>query len=210
MLELIDVNKTFENKAVLSGFNMTLGAGEKVLLKGPSGAGKSTIFNLILAFLKPDSGELYWEGKAYSTLDKLELRRSISWTPQGVKLFNSGTSIDNINSIFQFKRNKAVRPEFKKIITIAERLSLSEELLNKEYLTLSGGESQRVSILISILLNRKLILMDEPTSALDPQTADSVMNTLLDTNSSVLCISHSADFDARFDRIVQLEKASEK
>ncbi len=204
MLEFRNVSLIYDSKTIFSRLNFKIHSGEKILLKGPSGSGKSSILDLIMGFISPNEGELFWKLASYSQLQIQTIRRDLAWVPQNLKLFSSGSTISGIQSIFDNKLNKSNQPEISKIYTLAKELNLAEEQLRNDYTSLSGGESQRIAIICSLLLNRELSLMDEPTSALDNTTAQKAMKLILNNTKTLLCISHSSEFDNLFDWIIYI------
>lgn len=204
IIKFDSVSLQYGDKAVFSDLSFELEANSKVLLKGKSGSGKSSIFNLIMGFLPPNSGKLLYNDKQYFSIQ--EIRQHIAWIPQEINLFPEETVYNGIFDLFDNKRMLSHKPTKSEIDSIAGELLLEKRLLEGQFKLLSGGEKQRVGVLIALLMNRDLTLADEPTSALDPTIAEAVMSSLLKHTKTLLCISHSSDFDALFDNVIHLEE----
>lgn len=205
MLEFKNIEIKFENKVLFQELNFTINSGDKVLLKGKSGIGKSTIFNLILGFMYPNQGVLYWNNQKYSPKIIKEVRNNTSWLPQNTNMFSNITTADMIKSLFKSKINTDKAPNDSEIIRYAEKYSLSTtDIYDKAINTLSGGENQRVFIIASLFLKRKLTLMDEPTSALDENISNIIMEDIISCTDTLILISHNSKYDAMFNKIIQL------
>ncbi|AXX91586.1 peptide ABC transporter ATP-binding protein [Malaciobacter molluscorum LMG 25693] len=171
-------NLTFaydKNKPIFQDFNLELKKGELVCIVGESGKGKSTLFELICNNLKPSKGEI-----------KAQKLSCIYQDPYSS--FHPSFSI--INQIKDVIHDKEYF--YKNINIFIKELNLSNELLEKKPHKLSGGQLQRCSILRSLLMNPKLLLVDEATSALDNVIALEVMKLLLKylDKCAILLITH--------------------
>lgn len=189
LIQFKDINLSFKDKVVFENFNMEIMKGEKILFRAPSGKGKSTLFKLLLGFVKPDGGEIVFNG---STLDKnnLELfRRNISYVSQDVDLRNL-RAWDLIVEIFDFKQNRHIKVSQDETLRLMEYFNLSQDILEKEIIQLSGGERQRLGLIICILLNRQVWLLDEITAGLDKDMKEKVVDYVLKQNKTILIISH--------------------
>ncbi len=171
-------------------------AGETLILAGPSGAGKSTVMELLLGFVRPDSGRVTLNGADMTTLVPQALARLTAWIGQRPVLF-AGSLADNI----RFARPDATEAEVAEAARAA-RLDAVAALLPDGLATqigeggfgLSGGQAQRVAIARAFLKNAPLLLLDEPTAHLDPATEAEVLDSLrrLTIGRTVILASHSA------------------
>jgi ATP-binding cassette, subfamily B, bacterial len=194
---------------VLDGISFAVERGEKVAIVGPSGAGKSTIFNLILRFYDPASGQVRFDGIPLPEIDLLALRRHIAVVPQEVVVF--ATSVrENI----RFGRPQASDAEVVRAAEAALALEFIDRLprgfdstIAERGTTLSGGQRQRIAIARAILRNAPLLLLDEATSSLDAESETLIKTALerLMADRSTLVIAHRLATVLSCDRILVME-----
>lgn len=157
------------NKPILNNFSLKVKPGETIALVGESGAGKSTVLNMLIGFLKPDSGAVVLDGEDMRNLDLRSFRRHLAVVPQETILF-SGTVRENIT----YGSADVTDKELWKVLKAANLDEIVKNLphgldtnLGEHGGCLSGGQRQRISIARSLLRNPDIILWDEATSALD-------------------------------------------
>ena len=157
------------NKPILNNFSLKVKPGETIALVGESGAGKSTVLNMLIGFLKPDSGAVVLDGEDMRNLDLRSFRRHLAVVPQETILF-SGTVRENIT----YGSADVTDKELWKVLKAANLDEVVKNLphgldtnLGEHGGCLSGGQRQRISIARSLLRNPDIILWDEATSALD-------------------------------------------
>lgn len=157
------------NKPILKNFSLKVKPGETIALVGESGAGKSTVLNMLIGFLKPDSGAVVLDGEDMRNLDLRSFRRHLAVVPQETILF-SGTVRENIT----YGSADVTDKELWKVLKAANLDEVVKNLphgldtnLGEHGGCLSGGQRQRISIARSLLRNPDIILWDEATSALD-------------------------------------------
>ncbi len=203
MIEFKNIFKTFDKRLILNDLSFMLNKGEKLLVKGKSGLGKSTIFNLLLRFEMPDSGEILINSININDYPSAKLRKMFSWLPQKLNSLGDGTILELLTTaLLEERNNYSLEIE---LVIYFEKLSLDSSLLKASFSELSGGELQRMGIIAAKLLGREVILLDEPTAALDKETAEAAMELLLDGEASIICISHSSEFDSKFDIVINLK-----
>ena len=194
----------------LNGFSFDVNPGEAIALVGPSGAGKSTVFQLLLRFFAPQSGQILFDGVDIADLDPEDLRRNIALVAQDPAIF-SGTIADNI----RYGRPDATDEEVRSAAEAAaasefiERLPNSyEALVGERGTTLSGGQRQRIAIARAILRNAPLLLLDEATSALDAENEQLVQTGLnnLMAGRTTIVIAHRLATIQRLKRIVVMDQ----
>ena len=193
-----DVRLTWDKARgpALDGLSFRVPAGETLILAGPSGAGKSTVIEILLGFVRPDSGRVTLNGADIAELVPAALSRLTAWIGQRPVLF-AGSIRDNI----RFARPEATEAEIEEAARAA-RVSEFAALLPAGLDTavgeggfgLSGGQAQRVAIARAFLRNAPLLLLDEPTAHLDPATEADVLDSLrrLAIGRTVILASHSA------------------
>ena len=196
--------------AVLDGLSFRVPAGETTVLVGPSGAGKSTVIELLLGFVRPDSGRVTLNGADIGTIVPSALARMTAWIGQRPVLF-AGSIRDNI----RFGREDATDREVEDAAQAAGIGSFAAALpegldtpIGEGGYGLSGGQAQRVAIARAFVRNAPLLLLDEPTAHLDPATEADVLDSLrrLALGRTVILASHSAAAHAFGGRTLELSE----
>ncbi len=198
-----------DNHPALNQFTLNINAGETVALVGPSGAGKSTVFNLLLRFYDPASGELTLDDIALSRIALSDLRKRIAIVSQEPTLFATSV-LENIRygdpdadeAAIYAAAEAAFATEF--IEKLPDRY---ETVLGERGARLSGGQKQRIAIARAVLRDPELLLLDEATSALDTQSELAVQKALqgLMQNRTTLVIAHRLSTVVHAERIVVME-----
>ena len=184
IIELRRVTKSFGAQRVLDDVDLKVEHGATTVIIGRSGTGKSVMLKHIVGLLRPDKGEVYFEGKRVDRLSERELvpiRRKISFVFQLNALFDSMSVLENV--AFPMLESSTAGMPRKKIIELArQRLDLVglAGLEAKRPADLSGGEKKRVALARAIAMEPapQVILYDEPTAGLDPPRAD-LINRLI-------------------------------
>lgn len=194
MIEFKNVSKKFQDSYVLKNFNLKIEEGSKTLIYGKSGIGKTTIIRLLLGFIKPDEGEIYYNNQRLNSKNIWELRRITAYIGQNIEIAN-GTVLEIIKSILKLKVNENIFFDQQKLIELFNFFELDKTVFEKEYESLSGGEKQRVLIATFIFLNKKIYLLDEVTSSLDREMKLKVINYFLDKKEwTIISISHDQEW----------------
>src|SRR6478672_2126888 len=165
---------------ILKGAELAVWPGQSVALVAPSGAGKSTLLHIAGLLEYPDSGEVYIDKAATSTLSdgqRTRLRRTeIGFVYQFHHLLPEFTAIENV-MLPQMIRGLSRKEARQRATELLSYLGLKDRLPHRPA-ELSGGEQQRVAIARAVANAPRLLLADEPTGNLDPQTASQVFSTL--------------------------------
>ena len=172
MIEIKNLKKSFEDKEVLKGVNLTILDGEDIAILGKSGEGKSVFLKHIIGLLKPDEGDIIVDGVDITKLSKTELykiRRKFSYVFQGAALFDSLTVYDNIALPLRERgvREEEIREKVREALYLVD-LEGTEDLYPAE---LSGGMKKRVGFARAIVSKPRYLLYDEPTTGLDVLTS---------------------------------------
>jgi ATP-binding cassette subfamily B protein len=180
-----------------------------VALVGPSGAGKSTVFQLLMRFYDPQSGQIELDGTPIDKLSLHSLRERIGIVPQDSTIFST-SALENI----RYGRPEATDAEVIEAAKAAHAHDFLQKLpegyetyLGERGVRLSGGQRQRISIARAILKNAPLLLLDEATSALDTESERAVQAALEEAmkDRTTLVIAHRLSTVVNADRIVVLE-----
>lgn len=197
MLEVKNINKSFNDKKVLKNISFLVNDGDRLAIIGPSGCGKSTCLRCLNMLEVPDSGEIIFLGtKLMHNKNLSDARRHIGMVFQSFNLFDNLTVLENII----LAPNKLKIMDIKKCIKEAKELLKRFNLIDKidNYpKELSGGEKQRVAIIRTLIMKPKIILFDEPTSALDPEMVlevEEVIKAIADDGMTMIIVSHEMKF----------------
>lgn len=177
VIEINNLHKSFENKKVLRGVNLTIESGETIVIIGRSGCGKSVLIKHIVGLLKPDEGYVKVEDKIVNELslkELYELRRKFGFLFQGAALFDSMTVEENVALPLIESFNHYSLKEVRKIVEEKLELVGLSGVLNLKPAELSGGMKKRVGLARALVTNPSYILYDEPTTGLDPIMSDSI------------------------------------
>ena len=165
MLCLTNITKKYKEKLALDDVSLELAPGIYGLL-GPNGAGKSTLMNIVTGNLKPDGGQVLWDGKEIKSLGA-QYRSIIGYAPQQQGLYDAFTGKRFLAYMATLKGiSKKEMPE--EIARVLSYVNMPEAA-NRPIGTYSGGMKQRILIAQAILGDPKLIVLDEPTAGLDPK-----------------------------------------
>ncbi len=180
LVELHGIHKSFGPLTVLEGVDLAFERGKTTVVLGPSGTGKSVMLKHIVGLLRPDAGQVFFDGRRIDTLGEAEfvpLRKRIGFLFQMGALFDSMTVGENV--AFPLAQhtdlNESQRED--KAELLLRQVGLPE-VQHKMPGELSGGQRKRVALARAVALEPDLILYDEPTTGLDPIRAD-VINELI-------------------------------
>ncbi|MGN0152349.1 MAG: ABC transporter ATP-binding protein [Wujia sp.] len=165
-----------EDFYALKGVNMEIADGRLTILKGRSGSGKTTLLNVLSTLDAPTSGEIYFDGHAYSSLterDKEQLRRQeIGFVFQSVALIPIMNAYENVD--FALRLTGDIEDKDARIKRALGMVGMKDRMLHMPA-QMSGGEQQRVAIARAVVHRPKVVFADEPTGALDTETGIRVM-----------------------------------
>lgn len=170
MIEIESLSRKWKNFS-LDNLSLKIKSGEYFVILGPTGAGKTLFLELIAGFHSPDSGRILIEGRDVTDLPPE--KHDLVFVYQDYSLFPHMNVKKNIEFGMRMKKIKSQE----KLLEVAEDLGISN-LLDRNPLTLSGGEKQRVAIARALVTDPKILLLDEPLSALDPRTQESARELL--------------------------------
>lgn len=195
----------------LEQVSVELKAGKVIAIKGPSGAGKSTLVDLLPALIRPDRGEIYYDGAPLGSFNKHALRELISYAAQEAFLF-SGTVKDNIRISRPDADGAAIEAACKAAYAHEFILNLPggyDSDLGEAGGKLSGGQKQRLALARCFLREASILILDEPTSALDPESEKMVRLAIRDYADShgalVLVIAHRDTTVENADEVIEMK-----
>ena len=185
-----NVHIQFKDTALLHNLTFRVSRGDKILLYGESGIGKTTIFRLLLGFEPLQKGTISFNDRPLTAPVIWDMRHRIAYVSQDLDI-GSGEVLTMLRRVLSFKANQHVDLQDSKLQKLLDLLRLSNRILKDEYETISGGEKQRIAILIALLLKRDIFLLDEITSSLDTDLKNTVIQYFTQNKEwTVLTISH--------------------
>ena len=187
LVEIRDVNFSYDGRPILKGINMTLPKGKVIAVMGGSGCGKTTLFRIIGGALKPTKGHVKIDGQVIHDLDQqglYEMRRKMGVLFQFGALFTDMSVFDNV--AFQMREHTDLPEEIIHDLVMmklnAVGLRATHGLMPAE---LSGGMARRVALARTVALDPMLILYDEPFAGLDPISLSVVGNLIRKLNDAL-------------------------
>jgi ABC-2 type transport system ATP-binding protein len=183
-LRLDAVTISFAGRATVNMLSLHLEPGEVYALLGPNGAGKTTTLNMILGFLKPDSGAIFVDG-VDAVADPTLARSRIAYLPETVMLHPTLTAWENLE---YFALLAGRRIDRKTANTLLSEAGLQAEAHDRRAGGFSKGMRQKVGVAIALAKDAKLLLLDEPTSGLDASAANDLSEVIRAASSRGLAV----------------------
>ena len=196
MIEVKQLNKSFNDHHVLQDINAKFYQGKVNIIIGQSGSGKTVLTKCMVGLFAPDSGTVEFDGRDFHSLsvnDKREVRKEIGMLFQGGALFDSMTVMENVMFPLAMFSDMGQAEREERASSVLERVNLDKagHLFPSE---LSGGMKKRVAIARAIAMRPKFLFCDEPNSGLDPKTGlviDQLIRELtLEFNITTIVITH--------------------
>lgn len=173
MIDVKNILKSFEEKEIIKGISTSFDPGKTNLIIGRSGSGKTVFMKILIGLLKPDSGQILYNGRNLPSMKKKELnnlRREMGMLFQGSALFDSMTVMENVIFPLTMFTKDSKKERERRACFCLERVNLSDAS-NLYPGEISGGMMKRAAIARAIALNPKYLFCDEPNSGLDPKTS---------------------------------------
>jgi ABC-type uncharacterized transport system ATPase subunit len=193
-LELRHITKQYPGVLANDDISLSVEAGGVHALLGENGAGKSTLVKIIYGVVKPDRGEILWDGAPVQVQNPAHARRlGVGMVFQHFNLFDTLTVAENIS--LGMDNPGDLKSLADRVVEVSERYGLPIDPRRHVH-ALAVGERQRVEIIRCLLQDPKLLIMDEPTSVLTPQEVDILFETLQRLGAegcSILYISHKLE-----------------
>jgi Cu-processing system ATP-binding protein len=165
MIRIEELKKRYKKLQALDGINALFNKGQVISLIGPNGSGKTTLIKCILGLVRPDSGQIFVNGKIVK--DDPAYRKDIGYMPQ------IGRYPDNMKIGQLFEMVKKIRnvPDNELDTDLLVKFNLAS-IFDKSMRTLSGGTRQKVSAALAFYFNPSILILDEPTAGLDPLSSE--------------------------------------
>ena len=189
-ISVINLVKSFDKQSVIKNISFNVKKNSIVGILGKNGAGKTTLLGMLLGLITPTKGDVYIFGKNLK-FNKKEILSEINFQSPYVDLPKKMTVEQNLSF---YSRLYGVKNFNNVIETLANDLKINE-LLKKNYGSLSAGQKTKINLCKALLNKPKLLLLDEPTASLDPETSIFIRNYLIEyqkkNSSSILITSHN-------------------
>jgi phospholipid/cholesterol/gamma-HCH transport system ATP-binding protein len=180
LIRVARLRKRFGRLQVLKGVDVSFARGQTTVVLGPSGCGKSVLLKHLVGLLRPDGGEVWFDGHRVDRMREADLglvRRQIGFLFQMSALFDSLSVADNL--AFPLREHgvtdeSVVQARIQRVATMVGLASTLQQMPAE----LSGGQRKRIALARAIVLDPKVVLYDEPTTGLDPIRSD-IINELI-------------------------------
>ncbi|WP_192929779.1 ABC transporter ATP-binding protein [Alkaliphilus serpentinus] len=193
MINVEDISVARNHQTILKEITLSFKEGEFINIMGPSGSGKSTFLKLLNGLESFNGGVIRYDGRDILEIDPIDLRREVGYVFQVPYLFGEKVR-ENIE--YPIKLGKLELDE-DYVTEMLTSLNLKKEILDKKCKDLSGGEQQRISLLRSLMLRPKVLLLDEITSSLDPINTKLVEEFIKDIykkyHITIILVTHSVE-----------------
>ena len=176
-----DLRKSFGGKMVLDGIDLSLAAGESLVVVGPSGTGKSVLLKHLIGLVRPDSGRVFVDGQdfwALSDRERTGVRKKFGMSFQEGALFDSMSVFENV--AFPLRRSGRPPAEIRDRVRECLAIVRLPSVEGKRPSELSGGMRRRVGFARAIAHEPQILLFDEPNTGLDPIMTDVIDEVILD------------------------------
>ncbi len=197
LLTLSQVTKRFPGCIANDHIALDVKSGEIHALLGENGAGKSTLMQIVYGVLKPDEGQILWEGQPVQIDSPAAARRlGIGMVFQHFELYPHMSVRENLCLAQEKVLNRSRDEAVARAESLLNRVGLIDHI-DKYPGNLSGGQQQRVAIARPPAMAHIGMLFDEPTSALDPEMIKEVLDVMVDlaeTGMTMICVTHEMGF----------------
>lgn len=213
LLKVTNLHKSFGEREVLKGVDLSIYKGEVVTILGPSGCGKSTFLRCLNGLETIEQGSIIFEQKELNVRGTswINVRQKIGMVFQSYDLFPNMNVINNILLGPLKVQKRALDEVMKQADELLERVGLSDRK-NAYPRELSGGQKQRIAIVRALCMNPDIMLFDEVTASLDPEMVREVLEVIQDLAKSgmtMVLVTHELNFARRVaDRIIFMDQGN--
>ncbi len=208
---LNSVRFAYSGGFALAGVDLRIERGEMVAVLGPNGSGKTTLLKLMLGLLRPQAGEVQFEGGAMARMERQDLARAIAMVPQEISLSFAllAAEVALLGRTPYLRRFRGPTPWDREAVRSAMAAADVLPLADRPYYDLSGGERQRVILAMALSQEARLLLLDEPTRHLDLNHQLRILSLIRGLNRerelTVVSAMHDLNLSAMyFDRLILL------
>jgi len=199
LLEIKNLNKSFDNKKILDDINLKVSKGKIIGLLGKNGAGKTTLIKIINDLLTADSGEVLFKGKKIGVYSK----EHIAYLPERTYLDKSMKISDVINYFEEFYKNFDKKRAYK----LLDSLNLDPD---SRIVKMSKGMQEKLQLILVMSRDADLYILDEPIGGVDPATRDYILDTILSNfkeGASIIISTHLiSDIERILDEVIFIDK----
>ncbi|MFP4064296.1 MAG: ATP-binding cassette domain-containing protein [Bacteroidales bacterium] len=188
MIKLENISLSLDGKQLFDKLSVEVPAGGRLLISGESGSGKTTLLRMLLGFVLPDRGRVLIDGQELRRENVWQLRQKMAYVSQEMQI-GRGRVESFVKEVLRFKNNRHIDYEREKVLSLLNDFQLSSDTIDKNLEELSGGELQRVAIIVTLLLDRQIYLLDEVTSALDQPLKEMIVNYFTGLSDKTLIVS---------------------
>ena len=213
ILEGIDITYQYKTATemvqAVNSISIEFNKGNLYAITGKSGSGKTTLLSLLAVLDVPKSGEILFEGKSLSKINRNAYRnKNIGMVFQSFNLLPHLTAIENVLIPLEIAKFSSSKRRKEKTIELLKSVGVDESQAKRKVLHLSGGEQQRVAIARALAVDPQIIFADEPTGNLDSETGEKILDLLLsiahNEGKCVIAITHSEEVANRADTIFRM------
>ena len=216
MIQLKHIHKEFDGRVVLDGIDASFQPGKINMVIGGSGTGKSVLLKCMIGILKPEQGQVLYDGRDFLLADQdtvKAIRREMGVLFQGGALFDSKTVLENVRFPLDTLTSQSLEEKNNRAMLCLQRVGL-EAAAHQMPSDISGGMKKRVGIARAIVMNPKYLFCDEPNSGLDPLTAVKIdlliQEITKEFNITTIVISHDMNSVMRLGEYIIFLKDGKK
>ncbi len=198
MLVANKISKSYNDVKALTNVSLSINEGELYGLLGPNGAGKTTTISILSSLLKPNEGEVLYQGKSLNK-NASDCKKIIGVVPQEIALYEDLTAIENLKfwgTLYGIK-GKQLQSKTDELLDF---LGLADRK-NHKIKTYSGGMKRRINIAAALLHDPKIVFMDEPTVGIDPQSRNLIFEVIEELQSRGLTMIYTTHYMEEAERL---------
>ncbi len=209
-LEAVEVSLSYGDTPAVSGVSLRLEPGSRTALMGPSGCGKSSLLHILCGVLRPDSGQVLFEGRDLTALSERQ-RSRLRMERFGVVFQFGGmvpelTLVENVGLPWQLLGHPK-REARDRALVLLDKLGISD-VAGSRAGAVSGGQAQRAAVARALVHEPSVVLADEPTGSLDTVNAEAVLDAMVlltgEIGSSLLVVTHDNQVAAQLDSVITM------
>lgn len=207
MLQLERIRVQHDGNPILRDVDLSVAKGEKIWIHGPSGSGKTTLLKVLFC-AEYFEGRLLHENRPVTPPELTHYRSHLGFVSQRIPDFDL-TVGEVLRYPLQFRANRHRSFPQDRAMELLAQLHFKQDVLSRRFPSLSGGEKQRLMVLLLLLVNRPVFLLDEVTAALDPENIENVVRLLTASpGRTVISVSHNRDWETFSTRSLFMQSGS--